>query len=168
MNRLVVTTALSVAIALLCAAGYAVWLSRVNALTGEAEALAATIASEGQRHAKTLGARDALSELAEDEAFVAGMLVPEDGVVPFLETLEGLGTPFGARTSVVAVGNPDAAGRILVSVSVTGSFDAVVRAIGRIEHGPFASVTRELALDRSDEGLWTAALTLSVLAPRSL
>lgn len=158
--------AIALLAALCAAAGYAFLFSQVSALSEEAHALSSDIAAHTSTHAAALAARDALAELAEDEAFVMSRFVSSADIVPFLERLEGRGAPLGSEVRVVSVSDTAAEGKVTVALSISGSFDAVVRTLGRIEHDAFAGASRNVALDAS-EGAWTAAVTLDVLTPKN-
>lgn len=113
-------------------------------------------------------AREALPVLEEAEGVVAQRLVPARDIVSFLERLEKQGKAQGASVKVLSV-NPvqvESQSRISIALTITGSFDSVLRALGAIEYGPYdLSLTNVAVTTAGAEeaaGGWTASVTVSV------
>ncbi|MGK2908740.1 MAG: hypothetical protein ACSLE1_02925 [Sphingobium sp.] len=163
---------IQLAIALLVLAGvcgaYAFWYVQVGKESAEAASLAEQIRMRVQDSARAKEAEKALASLASDEASIRGYLIRQEDVVPFLGTLEGMGSRFGSSVEVVSVSSEDgpARGRVLLSLRIAGSFDAVVRTLGAIEYGPYDSAVQNVTLDTStSEGggrSWTASATFAI------
>ncbi len=129
--------------------------------------LSADIAAKTNEHQEAGSVRTALAEVEAQEAKLESHLVPASDIVPFLESVEALGSEFGARVSVLSVSDPAEDGKIALSLSVEGSFDAVMRTVGVLENSTRASVIRSLTLDAADDGMWSAAVSAFSLAPLS-
>jgi hypothetical protein len=153
------------ALLLITGAGYAFLLLDTKRIEQEAVALATEIETKTRQHERAGSNRAALSEVEAEEALIMSHFVPQEDIVSYLETLEETGAAFGARVSVLSVGDPASDGKIALSVSINGSFDAVMRTVGVIEHGQKASVVHSLTLDGNGEGAWSAALTFTTLSP---
>lgn len=138
--------------------GYAFWYFETKQMSVRASELAGEIATKEAARSRTNSARAGLPELGADETFVASHFVATADIVSFLERLEATGKAFGAVVEVASVTGDDKSseGSISLSLSVTGSFDAVMRTVGAIEHGPFANQVQSLTLDTSGDG-WTAS-----------
>ncbi len=115
-------------------------------------------------------AHAALATLVSDEATLNQYSVGKEDVVPFLESLQATGKPLGARVDVISVGNEKAGAhnRIALALSLTGSFDGVMRTLGAIEFNPYDGVITSLSLNTtpaavsSASSVWTASTVYSV------
>lgn len=131
---------------------------------------ATEIMTKTQELERTQKAHTALMTLASDEQALEQYAVAKGNIVPFLETLQASGRAQGARVDVISVADAKdgAHNRIALSLSITGSFDAVMRTLGGIEYGPYDGVVTSLSLKNgSDTGTttrasWTAGVTYSV------
>ncbi len=108
-----------------------------------------------------------LTTLTADEDALNQYSIQKSDVVPFLETLQSTGKPLGSVVKVLSVGdqNTDGHSRILLSLSISGSFDSVMRTLGAIEYGPYDGVVSSVALDTAKlptGNVWTAAVLYSV------
>lgn len=149
--------ALALALAVGLAGVYAFWFLAVSRADAGTAGVLAEIESKENERERTAAARAALEDLATEEAFVAAHLIPEEGIVSFLERLEEVGAAQGADVSVASVsGDAAGEGRITLSLSISGTFESVMRTLGAIEHGPYAIATQNVTLDSGGEGAWTA------------
>jgi Tfp pilus assembly protein PilN len=137
--------------------------------TQKAATLATQINLKSQQLDRLARAHTALATLANDEATLRQYSVGKEEVVPFLETLQATGRPLGAGVQVLSVANEKSGthNRISLSLSITGSFDAVMRTLGAIEYGPYDGVVTSLSLETVPSAgkggnTWTAATMYSV------
>ncbi|HYD92994.1 MAG TPA: hypothetical protein VEB18_00860 [Candidatus Paceibacterota bacterium] len=156
-------TVIAVLLAVVSIGAYWFWLARVEATAEDARSLAAQIEEKSGARALSATARLAAEELAEGEAFVATHAVSEEDVVAFLETLEVMGRTHGASVDIASVSDVEN-GRITIALSIEGSFEAVMRTIGALEHGPYAGATGALSLDARGDSSWRATYRMSVAA----
>ncbi len=154
----------AVLVALLSVLGYVWWFSQVRALAADASSLKAQIEAKTQEHSGGAAVRDLRAALVEQEEFVESSFVPEDDIVWFLESLETTGAREGVQVGVVSVSDAEN-GRIEIALTLRGSFSALMRTLGAIEHGPYASTSKNLTLDTLEEGMWSASYTLIVATP---
>lgn len=147
---------------LLAIVGYVWWHYEVTSASAEAAKLAAEVETRSDEYSRTTRAKSELAALAADESFVEGRFLPVDEIVPFLEGLERTGDAFGADVSVVSVSDAVGGESIAVALEVGGSFDAVMRTLGTMEYGTYASSVSDLTLDTTDGERWGATLTLIV------
>jgi hypothetical protein len=158
------------ALLLLLALGgaYAAWYAEVGKMSGRAAALARDLSVKGSETAQLADARDALERLAADEGAMRAYRVAESDIVSFLSALETTGTSLGSDVEVVSVSaEPGENPAIQLSLSIRGSFDAVLRTLGAIEHGPYDSRVEQVTLDTVPQedgapGAWTAAATFRI------
>lgn len=148
---------------------YAFWYVAVGKARDEAAALSKQIQTKTLESARVTEAKDALALLAADEASMREYFVSTQDIVPFLGMLERKGTALGSSLEVVSVSSDTVAGRerILLSLKITGSFDAVLRTLGAIEYGPYDSAVSNVTFDTAvgEPGVasaWTAVGTFSV------
>ncbi len=158
MKPALIQLIVALVVLLLLGGGYVFWYDHVQALDARAGALGAEIASKDAERSRSASARSGEAELAAQEAFVASHLVATADIVSFLERLEKTGRGFGAEVHVASVSDTVKAsdGRISLSLSVAGPFDAVMRTIGAIEQGPYAMSVQDLSLDTADGSSWSA------------
>ena len=118
---------------------------------------------------RVASAKAALPVLARSEETLRTYRTRSSDIVPFLERLEKQGRAEGAVVEVLSV-SPEqtgAKGRIAISLTVRGTFDAVMRAVGSIEYGPYDIIVKTAALDNpastnEKTSAWTAAIALSL------
>lgn len=161
---------LAIAAALLAATlgGYGFWYASVRTLSSESQALGTELGVKNSDSARVLAAKEALTNLASDEASVRQYLINPGDVVPFLEDLEETGSALGASVEVISVSaNPgEGRGTITLSTKIIGSFDSVLRTLGAIEYGPYDSRITMLTFDTIPEGenggKWTAVASFTI------
>lgn len=158
-----------IALALLIASagGYYFWRGMVERAASEAAELGAQLRARSDAGANAAASGRALAALEENEARINGYFLSETEIVTYLEDLEATGERLGATVEVLSVGNTAAkagqAGKVQVSLSITGSFDAVVRTVGAIEYQAYDTRLVSLALDSpTGETVWTAAAIFEV------
>lgn len=146
-------------------AAYGLWYSAVSRKAAEAAQLGSELRTLGEAGGRAASVRRAKEELDRQEALVYGHFVDNATIVPFLETIESTGRSLGAEIDVVSVG--DAQGKsnqLQMALSITGSFDAVVRTLGAIEYQAYDTTLTSFTLDTppTDDAVWTAAATFLV------
>ncbi len=147
---------------------YGAWYAHVGQESALAVSLAAQIEEANQKSIKAEEAKQQLEKAASDEAAIKGYFVSTSDVVSFLESLQSTGASYGTKVEVVSVSSvpskPHA--QLQLSLSITGSFDAVERTLGAIEYQPYDTVVQNLTLDTPAQATgaaqWTAAATLLV------
>ena len=134
------------------------------------QASASVAALEGEITARTESAgriaqaRAALAEIAGGEALVESYFVSEEGVVNFIDDIEARGRSLGSTLTVSAVetSQADEHPALLLTLQTEGSFDALMRTIGTIEHAPYALSVADLSLAQRGEHLWRGTLRIRV------
>ena len=138
---------------------YVLWYGVVKQLEGDAVTIQTQINEKEAERTHAASTRTTEEEVVAQENHIASHVVQTADIVLFLEGLEKTGKTLGAVVDVASVTSEtkSADGRISLSLSITGSFDAVMRTLGAIEHGPYANMVSDLTLDTSDEGKsWSA------------
>jgi len=144
---------------------YSVWYGVVSAESAHAAQLEQQLTQKNQTSAQIAKAKTELVSLASDETTINQYFVSTNNVVPFLEQLQSTGKYLGSNVQVASVsatpGTPY--GHLSLSLSITGSFNAVLRTIGAIEYGPYDTTVTTLTFDSTDNGnststsqVWTA------------
>lgn len=146
---------------------YLAWYATVGKLSASADALSVQIQEKGQDSARIRSAKEALESLVADEEAMRAYLVQQANIVSFLSAIEDTGTGLGSSVEVVSVSaeSKGETNSILLSLKITGSFDAVLRTIGAIEYGPYDSSVESVTLDTvagETAGVWTAAASFSI------
>lgn len=155
--------AVLILVVLLGVYGYAYALVEKESVA--AAALKMQLAKKNEDADKLMAAKNALEALGEDEQLAGQYFVSQDNIVLFLENLETAARALGAEVDVASVSSEGGdRERIQVALQVSGSFDAVMRAVGAIEYGPYDSQVKSLTIDTTptDGGArtWTAAATI--------
>ncbi len=112
-------------------------------------------------------AQATLTTLTADEEALRAYTVDTNDIVAFLERLQSAGAPFGATVEVVSVTQDRAAlhNRVTTALSISGSFDAVLRTLGTIEYAPYDGVLTSVNFDTPADAkgrTWTANVIYSV------
>jgi Tfp pilus assembly protein PilO len=158
---------LIIALLVLLAVGglYGFAYQQLEAGKEKAATLALQLDGRTVEFARLTQARAALASLASDEEALHQYSIRKESIVPFLEQIQSVGKPLGATVDVISVGdekNPIHA-RVALSLTISGSFDAVMRTLGAIEYAPYDAVVTNASLDTIEGSkLWTAAVTYSV------
>ncbi|MBI2025451.1 hypothetical protein HYT04_01530 [Candidatus Kaiserbacteria bacterium] len=150
-----------------CAASLAVYGFWYSAIAGRSAAVAdlqSQIDNRMEAAGRVAAARTALAEIAGDESAVQNYFVPETGVVPFIDNLEARALARGTAMKVlsVSVGNSAKKPTLVLSFSIRGTFDAVMRTVGAIEYAPYDISVSRLSLVKEEKSSWNATLELIV------
>ena len=154
---------------LLCVAalgGYAVWYATVSAKSTAVASLERQINVKMNTASTMASARASIAEIAGDEASIQAYFVSDEQVVPFINDLEALGEKAGATVTVLSVTPGSGTGRktIAFSLSVAGTFDAVMRTIGAIEYAPYDLTISSLSVVHEAKH-WRADVNLVAGSP---
>lgn len=164
------TSIAGLALGLLLAAGaagaYAWWYHLVALQSAKAAELSTDIAATREAEDRIVAAKAALAELSIDESVLQDYFVSEGNVVAFLADLQELGRKLGSNVSVLSVSAASGAPALSVALQISGTFDAVTRTAGAIEHAPYAITVQSLSLSEGETvkraTVWSAGMTLSV------
>ncbi|MDB5190432.1 MAG: hypothetical protein JWN49_758 [Parcubacteria group bacterium] len=160
---------LTIVVLIIAFSAYGIWYTTVSRKSAQAASLSAEIETKHQDSERIKAAKDELQKISSDESRVNGYFVSTNDVVPFLETLQSTGKNLGSDVQVVSVsadpGKPHA--HLNLSLSITGSFDSVVRTLGALEYSPYDASLQSLTLDTPQTGTgkaaqWTAAATFFI------
>ena len=145
-------------------AGYGVWYRAVAAKSAAAADLENQIATTIQTAKRLSAARAALAQITNDETSVRNYFVPQTEVVAFINDLEARGHAQKATVNVASVstGGTIAQPMLELALTVSGSFDAVMRTIGTIEYAPYALSIKQFSFRQDAENNWYADLKVSV------
>ncbi len=157
-----------------CAAvliGYGAWYAAIAAKSTAVADLQNKIDTKAETVSRIAAARATLADIASDEAVVQAYFVPETGVVALIDALEARGAARGVVINVLSV---SAAGTskepaLALTLTIQGTFDAVMRTVGSIEYAPYALSVSSLSLGRGAQNNWQADLKIlvgSVLSAR--
>lgn len=151
-------------VGLMAAGLYSVWYGAVSHKSQQVAALESQISDANKNVSRIASARAALAEMANDEANVQGYFVPEAGVVTFINTLEQLGLVEKSTVSVLSVSTSGTKAQpvLLLSLSVTGNFDAVMRTVGAIEYAPYDLSIAKLSVEQGEKNAWQADVSVTV------
>lgn len=144
--------------------GFGFWYSVIETKSIEVANLESQIDTKTETSNRIASARASLAEIAGDEAIMQSYFVPETGVVAFITDLEALGRSQGATVSVLSVskGGSSTQPMLIFSLTIKGTFDAVMRTVGAIEYSPYDLSTSMLFVGQDEKKNWRADLNLLV------
>jgi hypothetical protein len=83
-------------------------------------------------------------------------------IVPFLDTVESLGTKVGAKTEVTSVDIPKESNSLNIEMKISGSFEKIYKFILLLENSPYKlEIT---SIDVSKQDVWEANLKIKLLS----
>ena len=135
-----------------------------------AAARTATVkASADATRAKAIA--DAYQQTTSSRARLSTFLVNDSNVVAFIKKVESISKQSGATVSISSISSGTAGvsskKAVIAAVSITGSWSAVMRAIGLVENMPYAIMVQSVRLGGSTVASgseWSASISLSVLS----
>lgn len=145
-------------------AGYGVWYTALSNKSSQVATLQGQITAASLAINRAVSTRSAIAEIADDEAVIRGYFVPETAIVSFISDLEARALAQEAVVSVLSVstGGSKTEPALLLSLKVTGTFDAIMRTVGAIEYAPYAISVSSLSVGQNTQDGWQASLSLSV------
>jgi hypothetical protein len=163
MNKHLIHLGVTFVITVAVCVGYGFWYAALSAKSVAVASLQERIQARTESVKRIALAREALSEIAGDEALMQNYFVPENGVVAFIDILEGKGRAQGVVTNILSVSQGTAKQPTFeLSLTLAGTFDAVMRTIGAIEYAPYKLSVTKLLVTQGEVGNWRADLTLLV------
>lgn len=144
--------------------GYEFWYGVTKAKSAAVAHLESQIVAKTETAHRIASARASLAEIAGDEASMQNYFVSETDVVSFITNLEAQGKTQGTVVSVLSVSasDPGRQPTLTVILTITGTFDAVMRTLGAIEYAPYALSVSTLSVEQDSKNSWHANLNLLV------
>ncbi len=144
--------------------GYGFWYAAIEAKSTAVATIENQILTRTETASRIASVRTSLAEISGDEASVQNYFLPETGVVSFINNLEDQGKKQGSSVSVLSVATNTIAGQSVLAftLSIKGTFDAVMRTIGNIEYAPYDLSISTLAISQDGKNGWHADLTFLV------
>lgn len=143
---------------------YGVWYAIVEAKSIAVAHMENQISTKTETANRIASARASLAEISGDEDSLRNYFVPETGVVAFINNLEAQGKTLGATVRVLSVSTSGASTQssLAFTLTIRGTFDAVMRTVGAIEYAPYNLSISKLSLGQDDKNSWHATLDLLV------
>lgn len=144
--------------------GYGVWYGTISSKSAVVAGLQDQIDTRTETADRIAAVRATLADIASDEATVQDYFVPEANVVSFINSLEEHGKTLGATVGVLSVSTGGTAIQplLILSLTITGTFDSVMRTAGVIEYAPYDLSITNLSVSQNAKDLWHADLKMSV------
>lgn len=144
--------------------GYGVWYAAISAKSTAVADLQNKIDTKTETVSRIAATRATLAEVASDEGVVRNYFVPEANVVAFIDSLESRGRTLGATVGVTSVSKGGTAAQpvLAFALTVSGTFDAVMRTVGAIEFAPYGLSLSSLSVAQDDKDRWRADFKLTV------
>lgn len=144
---------------------YGFWYAAVGAKSVTVASLESRVATKTETANQIAASRSSLAEIARDEATIQSYFVPETGVVPFIDSLQALGKEQGTSVDVLSVSSAGAGTEepsLLLSLTINGTFSAVMRTVGAIEYAPYNLTISALSIMQKPKEGWRADVNLIV------
>ena len=143
--------------------GYGFWYAAVGTKSVAVADLEGRVVTKTATANRVASSRASLLEISGDEATIRSYFVPETGVVSFIDSLQMRGKERGATVNVVSVSAATATAEpsLVFSLSINGTFSAVMNTIGAIEYAPYDLTVSSLSITQLKEG-WHANLNFTV------
>ena len=152
-----------VVIAALAVGGHVFWYNIILAKSAEVSNLQGEIGQASQVVTRIASDRALLEQASSSQSEVQNYFVSNNNIVPFINSLQNTGSSLGSTVTVLSVSST---GRgqtsIALALTITGSFDAVMRTVGAIEYAPYAITMTSLTMQKSPNTGWTASVNFSV------
>lgn len=144
--------------------GYGFWYAAVANKSTIVASLQNQIDTKTESAARVASARAALAEIAGDESAVRSYFVPETEIVSFIDDLVARGRALSATVKILSVSSDISHNQSTLSFSLTvkGTFDSVMRAVGMIEYAPYNLSISKLSLGKDEKDIWRANIELLV------
>ena len=155
---------IAVVVFVIVSIGYGIWYAAIAAKSTNVVYLENQIETKTQTASHIASARAALTEIAGDETVIQKYFVSKTAVVAFIDDLQARGK---AQETVISILSVSTAGTVLqptllLSLTINGTFDAVMRTVGTIEYAPYAISILGLSLGQVAANSWHADLKLLV------
>ncbi len=144
--------------------GYGFWYAAVDAKSVAVATLESQVIAKTTTVNRVASSRASLAGIRGDEVTIWNYFVPETGVVAFIDALQVRGEARGATVDVLSVSSAGTATpeqSLVLSLSVSGTFGAVMGTVGAIEYAPYNLRISELSITKGKDE-WRASLTILV------
>lgn len=154
--------------------GYGFWYAAVGEKSVAVADLQNQIVTKAGTASRIASSRASLAQIAGDEATIRSYFVSETEIVAFINALQERGRKQGATVSVSSVSSSESAAPVpalMLSLTISGTFDAVMRTVGAIEYAPYDLTVSGFSITRGAQSDWHATLNIlvgSVSATRSV
>lgn len=154
----------SCVVCIVAVVSYSVWYAVISEKSTRATELQNQIDAKTETVNRIAATRATLAGVGSDETVVQGYFVPETGVVAFIASLEAHGRILGAVVSVLSVEKSGTVARPTLALTLTmnGTFDAVMRTVGTIEYAPYDITISSLEVVQNGKNNWQANLKIVV------
>lgn len=141
---------------------YSAWYATLSAKNATVTGLERDIRSKTEAASRIFTTRTTLANVANSETIVRSYFVQETGVVSFIDALEDRGKDQRTAVKVLSVSTEGAPEQLslILSLTVEGTFEAMVRTVGAIEHLPYALSVTALSITHDAKNAWRAELVL--------
>ncbi len=144
--------------------GYGFWYAVVASKSAVVASVQNQIDTKTESAARVASARTALAEIVGDESAVRSYFVPETEIVSFIDDLVARGRTLSAIVKILSVSADNSHNQSTLSFSLTikGTFDAVMRTVGMIEYAPYNLSIAKLSVGKEGKDIWHADIELLV------
>lgn len=144
--------------------GYVLWYATVTERSTAVVELQNQIVAKTETANRITAVRSALAEISGDETAVRGYFVPETNVVSFINDLEARGLSQSSSVDVLSVstGGTLTHPTLELTLTVKGTFDAVMRTVGTIEYAPYNLSIPQFSFGQDEKKSWRANFKLLV------
>jgi hypothetical protein len=156
--------------------------SEIRSMNEEISLLKSDIDNETRRINEERDLKIALADTSKDREMLNGYFVREDQIVPFVESIESVGTKFGVKVKIVSISDggdvKNTEESLDLKINFNGSWSSVMNFLEYLENLPYKSHIDnvvfsifESSSDQKTEGkggvsLWNVSLGIKVLTSK--
>ncbi len=164
MKMLITRTIITFAVSVAAIVGYWMWYTVISNKSADVAGIQSQITAKTETISRIALARSALSGIEKDENIVRSYFVSEEMVVSFINDLEMRGKAQGTGVEVISVSTKIVGERptLLLSLSINGTFDSVLRTVGVIEYAPYDISISDFSIGKDEKNVWHANVKILV------
>lgn len=144
--------------------GYVAWYNLIKDTSMQIALTEDQLRAHTQTEKRIAAARASLTQIDGYDAKIRNYFLEESAVSAFIDKLQSDAENKKVKLEVLSVGKEPVSGHPMLSLtlSITGTFDAVMRTTGGIEYAPYAMSISAYSIQNQSPNVWHATMTLAV------
>jgi hypothetical protein len=122
---------------------------QINQNNSKAEAGMVAWQAETQRRSDIAALNSSLSQVADDRTTLETHFVQSSDVVPFLNTIEQMGTPAGTNVQIISVETGTNNSELIVDLKTTGTFSQIYKFLTLLENSSYEISFNSMKLSKT-------------------
>ncbi len=118
------------------------------------------IAAQQSAEIKERQISDSIAATVSDRALVSTFLISPNATVPFIDSIEGIGSQTGSKVTIVSISNDT--GTLTTHININGSWKNVMRAMHLVENIPYSLRMDNVRMSLQTGGQWNEDFDISI------